>query len=682
MLFYIISIFLSAFLIFQVQPMIARYILPWFGGTPAVWSTVQLFFQVALTGGYAYSYWLIKHKRQAIIHLTLLGVSSLALLALGFLWPSPITPGPEWKPVDADLPVLHIFVLLTLSVGLPYFILATNSPLQQAWLGRAFPGRSPYWLYALSNVGSLLGLLTYPFLVEPLLSLRQQGWFWAIGYLLFAALTGYGAWKSLRFNVVEANANDETGPVPGAVEHFLWIALSATASTLLLAVTSQVTQEVAVIPFLWILPLAIYLLSFIFAFSGEGWYSRPLFSILFGLASLGLCYLVVTPDAGIGLQVAFYSFFIFVCCMVAHGELYRLRPGTQHLTRFYLMVSIGGALGGVLVNLVAPYIFTAYLELYAAWALLAILFAILTFYRKTQLKPRLRFWHDVWVGVCAIGITIFAGYVMINLGANDLWRGRNFYGVVRVRGEETGYVLVHGIINHGTQFSDPGRRAIPTSYYWRGGGVGLAVRTHPKYGREPMRVGVLGMGIGTLAAYGNPGDTYRFYEINPLVDALAKGEGGYFSFLKDSKANIEVVMGDARVSLEHEAPQNYDILVLDTFSSDSIPVHLITREAFELYLQHLAPGGVIAAHISNRHLDLRPVVWQIGQEFNLTTAAVFVPAKEGLPESFPSLWMLLSRTPAFLDAPELAAVVDRMDGFSTTIRLWTDDYSNLFQVFR
>lgn len=684
MIFYILSIFLSAFLVFQIQPMIARYILPWFGGTPAVWSTVQMFFQVALTGGYAYAYWLMGRKQQRRLHLAILGISSMALLALALFWPSPITPGAEWKPASVEFPVLRIFLLLAISVGLPYFILATNSPLQQAWFGRAFPGKSPYWLYALSNVGSLLGLLTYPLLIEPWLNLSQQGWFWSIGYLLFAILTAYVAWRSLSSKPAVAVVKEcKPAPRPTLFLQTLWIALSATASILLLAVTSQMTQEVAVIPFLWILPLGVYLLSFVFAFSGEGMYSRPVFSVLFSLVSIGLVYLLfnfkVTP---LLVQIGLYTLFVFVCCMVAHGELYRLRPDSSHLTRFYLMVSIGGALGGISVNLVAPYIFSGYWELYIGWAMLALLLVVLTFYRHTPLRPRLRFAHDAWVGVVAVMVVIFTGYIIFKLPQGDLYRQRNFYGVLRVKGDETAYTMVHGVTNHGFQLRDPEKSMTPTSYFWRGGGIGLAIRNHPKYGKQPMKVGILGQGTGTIAAYGQPGDTYRFYEINPLVDEVAQGQGGYFSFLADSPANIEVVMGDARISLEQEPPQNYDVLVLDTFSSDSIPVHLLTRESFAIYLQHLAPDGVIAAHISNRYLDLRPVVWLIGREFDLSVITIFVPASPEHPESLPSLWMVLSRDPKYFDAPEIAAVADRMENFQTNIRLWTDDYSNLFQVLK
>lgn len=683
MILYILSIFLSAFLIFQIQPMIARYILPWFGGTPAVWSTVMLFFQVLLTGGYAYAYWLMGKSRQGRLHLILLMLSSIILLGLAIFWPSPITPGPEWKPTGIDFPIVRIFVLLATSVGLPYFMLATNSPLQQAWFGRANPGKSPYWLYALSNVGSLLALLTYPVVIEPWLTLRQQGWFWSIGYLLYALLTAYGAWRSIRIEAVQPESVLPAPPSPSKSLQFFWISLSAIASVMLLAVTSQITQEVAAVPFLWVLPLAVYLLSFVLAFSGEGLYSRPVFSILFALASGSLAYVLIYSETDIVIQVGIYAFFLFVVCMVAHGELYRLRPDSSYLTRFYLMVSIGGALGGIFVNLVAPYIFSGYWELYLGWGVLAVLMAILTFYRRTTLPIRLRFLHDAWVGAVAISVVIFVGYTIGSLRQGDLFRARDFYGVVRVRGDEKSYFLVHGATNHGFQYRASEKRLIPTSYFWRGSGFGLVMRNHPKYGKQPMRVGVLGLGIGVMAAYGQPGDTYRFYEINPIVNELAQGRDGYFSFLQDSPANIEVIMGDARISLENETPQNYDLLAMDTFSSDAIPIHLVTREAFELYLRHLTPDGVIVAQISNNHLDLRPVIWQIGRELGLTVVFFDVqnlPADH--PEAFPSQFMALSRNPTFFDAPEIAVVADRMEGFETHIRLWTDNYSNLFQVLK
>ena len=350
MLLYVLSVFLSAFLVFQIQPMIARTILPWFGGTPAVWSSVMLFFQVALTGGYAYAYWLIGRvhaRRQGGLHLLVL-VGSLALVAgLGFAWPSPVTPSVAWKPAGAEWPIARIVAILTLAVGLPYFALATNGPILQAWSARAFPGRSPYWLYALSNVGSLLALVTYPVLIEPLFTLQQQGWAWSVGYLLFVALTGSASIRSWR-QAAEAppeTVTDQAAPpvvLPSRLIQGLWMALSAVASVLLLALTSHITQEVAVVPFLWILPLAIYLLTFVLAFSGERRYHRPLFSALLAVVSVACVYVTLRPETSIVWQIACFSMSLFVACMVAHGELYRLRPDPAYLTRFYLMISVGG----------------------------------------------------------------------------------------------------------------------------------------------------------------------------------------------------------------------------------------------------------------------------------------------------------------------------------------------------
>jgi hypothetical protein len=429
-----------------------------------------------------------------------------------------------------------------------------------------------------------------------------------------------------------------------------------------------------------------YLLSFILAFSGERWYHRPTFSLLLAAASVGMGWIILNPLADIVGQLALYTLFLWIVCMTAHGELYRLRPAPAHLTRFYLMTSVGGALGGVAVNLIAPYVFNGYWELYIGWALVVLLLALLTFIRPTELRPRWRFGHDAAVGALAVIVMLFAGFTVFALAGGDLMRGRNFYGVVRVRLDSAHdtYAMIHGVTLHGMQFVAPDRRAQPTGYHWPGGGVGLALQNHPRYGRG-MRVGVLGLGVGVLAAYGQPGDTYRFYEINPLVVNLADGQGGYFSFLQDSPADVSVALGDARLVLEQELaagqPQNFDLLALDAFSSDSIPVHLLTREAFEVYLQHLAPAGVIAAHISNRHVDLRPVLREAAETFGLNAAVLYVPASETAPATSASLWVLLTYDPAFLSQPAIAAHAQSLDDVPAA-RLWTDDYSNLFQMLK
>ena len=677
MLFFALSIFLSAFLLFQIQPMIGKFILPWFGGTPAVWSTAMLFFQVLLTGGYAYAYWLVKRQKQGWTHIALLGITITLLIALGFAWPSPITPSADMRPAVSNLPIFDIFLLLAVSVGLPYFMLAANGPLMQAWFSRIFPEQSYARLYALSNVGSLLGLLAYPVLIEPSFTLLQQGWAWAGGFILFALVAGILSYRARNEGGVVAHISTTEKPSPAL--RVLWIILSGTASLFLLSVTNQISQEVAVIPFLWIVPLAVYLISFILAFSDSRWYERRLYALLFSLASLAMLWSLTKQDSlNVIAQIAIYNLLLFLACMIGHGELYRLRPHADHLTSFYLMVSLGGAAGGIFVNLIAPFIFTGYWEFYLAWLTTMITLAVM-------LLPR--FLAQVKLQAFAMGLSFLICVVLLSFGLNKnenaLYVERNFYGVIRVREwEKKENSMIHGVTVHGVQFLND--RAQPTTYYVEDSGVGLLLLNHPQRG-QGLRVGVLGLGVGTLAAYAEEGDVYRYYEINPVVVQLAEGEGGYFTFLSDSKAETTVVTGDARISLEQELAQglllNFDVLVLDTFSSDSIPVHLVTKEAFALYLSHLAPDGVIAAHISNRHLDLRPVLWQLAQEFGLEIVQVNRPASSG-ENGFPSEWILLARNPAFLEIPAIKSRAISFEGYTSSIKLWTDDYSNLFQILK
>lgn len=682
--------------------MIGKIILPWFGGTPAVWSAVMLFFQMLLTGGYAYSYWLIgrvKPGRQFIVHMVLVVLAIVTLILLSFLWEAPITPDASWKPEDVGSPVLDIFVLLVVAVGLPYFVLAANGPLMQAWFSHLFPNRSYARLYALSNAGSLLGLLAYPLLVEPALPVRSQAWVWSTGFVLFGLLVcgivvRMGRTASLMQpetdpvqgrDAVASNEETRAESPPRPALMLLWIALSATASLFLLSVTNQISQEVAVIPFLWVLPLALYLLSFILSFSGERGYNRTLYATLFVL-STGLTVFIMLNATAVPIywQILAYSLLLFAACMLCHGELYRLRPTAQHLTAFYLMISIGGACGGIFVSLIAPAIFNGYWEFFVA---LAMTFAILlTVFRARRADTaRARFIFTVF-GLVTVTLALLSTFF-----SGGLYGKRNFYGVIRVReltpdgSVHTAYAMSHGITVHGLQFVDMQLRAVPTTYYVPDSGVGLTILNHPNYQRgEPMHVGLLGLGIGTLAAYARPGDEYRLYEINPVVIELAKGQGEYFSFLSESKAQITTVPGDARISLERELaegnPQNFHVLVLDTFSSDSIPVHLVTKEAFGLYLEHLASDGIIAAHITNLHLDLQPVFWQVAQTYGLNMVRIdYLGDSNG---GYASHWILLAHQPTLLDDPAIREQSVDLAGYSTNVRLWTDDYSNLFQILK
>jgi len=655
---------------------------------------------------------------QPIVHLVLVAASIILLAALSLVWTSPITPDPGWQPQDVSSPILDIFKLLTISVGLPYFILASNGPLMQVWFSRLFPERSYARLYALSNLGSLLGLLAYPIAIEPFLSLRFQGWVWSIGFAFFGLVAGWVAIQSRRVTApaqpkrvdtaappLGAGPSALSAPTPSARTaqgkldpvssaarpsfslKSLWIALSATASLFLLSVTNQISQEVAVIPFLWVVPLALYLISFILTFSGERSYNRKFNALLFLLSTvLTLFVMLNATSLHVYWQVLAYCLLLFSACMLCHGELYLLRPSAEHLTTFYLMVSIGGAFGGVFVSLIAPVIFNGYWEFFVGLAMtVAILLTVLRRGGTGSVSARARFVFTVF-GSVTLMLAVLSTYF-----SGALYTRRNFYGVIRVReGMPEGstakaYVMSHGITVHGLQFIDPEFRYAPTTYYVRDGGAGLAILNHPRYGGdEPMRVGLLGLGVGTLATYAGSGDEYRLYEINPVVTDLAQGQGNYFSFLRDSQANITLVPGDARISLEHELadgyPQNFDVLVLDTFSSDSIPVHLVTKDAFALYLDHLAPDGIIAAHITNLHLDLQPVFWQLAHYYDLSMVRVDYPGDSN--GGYASHWILLSRDPALLEIPAIQERSVDLGGYSTDIPLWTDDYSNLFRILK
>ncbi len=705
MLYYMIAIFLSAFLLFQIQPMLGKYILPWFGGTPAVWSTSMLFYQILLLGGYAYAHWLvdrIRPRRQGMIHLGILAVSLVLLLVAALSWKSPITPDTLWKPAGDDSPIVDIFKILTAAIGLPYFILSTNSPLIQTWFSYAYPTRSPYRLYALSNIGSLLGLVTYPFLIEPALTLRAQAWLWAGLYLVFGLLVGYGAVRLLKMpdsppQAAQAAADPlpEPGVAPSLGIRLLWVALAATASMMLLAVTSQITQEVAVIPFLWILPLTLYLLTFILTFSSERWYSRLVYGLALAIGSGFFIWLLSTGGTvGILVQIVGYSAVLFICCMICHGELVRLKPHPRYLTSFYLMVSVGGAIGGVFVNLIAPYIFSGFWELelgvVASWALLLAVFLVNPPRWKQRRKQRRNMLLVVSLLAAA---TFFVGYILFIYtriaSANSLVSVRNFYGVLRVReiypdqpGEQA-YQLIHGATAHGFEYLDEARRREPTAYFTEISGAGLVLLNYPRPA-DGLRIGILGLGIGTLAAYGQPGDTIRYYEINPAVTQLAEGEGDFFHFLQDCPCSVSVVPGDARISLERELEageaQQFDVLVMDTFNSDAIPVHLLTKEAFAIYMQHLQPDGVLAIHITNRHLNLLPVVRSLADAYQL--AGVVVDSQGDGQRSYSSLWVLLSRNQEYLSLPAIANSSQPLLSYSSDIRLWTDDYSNLFQILK
>ena len=676
-----LTIFWGAFLLFLVQPLIARFILPWFGGGPAVWTTCMLFFQLLLLGGYAYAHFSISRltpRRQVITHLVLLALA-VALL--------PITPGDAWKPTDGSHAAGHILLLLLCCLGLPYLVLSATGPLLQAWFSKANPGVSPYRLYALSNVGSLLALLIYPFYLEPQLSRQAQADGWSWGLAIYAGLTawcGLKVWKSSATDDETARTAEVEAPA-SAWRKLLWFALPACGVMLLLAITNKLCQDIAVVPFLWVLPLSLYLLSFIISFDSPRWYHRafwlPLLAALLGMVLWNLYQAESHPD--ITPLATLYLGTLFVACMVCHGEVYRLRPGASRLTGFYLSLSAGGAAGGLFVALVAPFVFPDYFELHLALFLTAAL--VLLVLRQDPTLP-LREGRARWAWAVPFVALAALGYGLVDVATTSL-RGslsttRGFYGVLKVNDNDADIAgahhltLQHGATIHGLQYVDPEKRTDPSSYYTSTSGIGRLLRAHKPGGGR--RVGAIGLGCGTLAAWGRAGDTFRFYEINDDVARLATST---FTYLKDSKAKTELVMGDARLSMEREADQQYDVIVLDAFSSDAIPVHLLTLEAFDHYKRHLKPDGAIVVHVSNRYLDLHPVVYRIADKIGFP--AITIDDNDTAYEEagfYGSDWIIMTRNQVLLQQPLIRDVTAEAVEFPARIMYWTDERSDLLSI--
>jgi hypothetical protein len=829
------TIFTAAFLLFQVQPLIGKYILPWFGGGPGVWTTCLMFFQVLLLGGYAYAHFMTRWLRpriQVITHVVLLA-AAVSLL--------PITPSEGWKPRGEGNPTLQILALLTSSLGVQYFVLASTGPLLQHWFSRTRPGRSPYRLYALSNTGSLLALLSYPFFVESHFTRSLQVRFWCWGLVIYAVACALCAVKSKVQSPKSKVQNPEStvrgpqstvnGPKsevqspkssdpgsassalrPSALSLCLWLLLPACASILLMAITNKLCQDIAAVPFLWVIPLALYLLSFIICFDSPRWYVRFPFTLALIAALAGISWaLFFGSDLSVYKQMAIYCAGLFVCCMVCHGELYRLRSDPSHLTMFYLLIAAGGALGGFLVAGVAPLVFKDYYELncglwfcgllffvvcattkpvhgpqgtgespkslvsslksqvagaqsmappsgsgvveaessefkvqgsrfkvphvllgvwrslanpahewcwmgctlpvlvfvgldrffarfgqelgsapnqnflvlrVAVWGLLLVLIA--SWFARGKFR-NFRYWHGLacaWLllGLVALGVALWMQG--IKSGTGVVYMSRNFYGVLTVyeylpNDPKSHYFLLrHGRITHGLQFVDPEEARWPTAYYGEDSGIGLALQSLPS---PPRRIGLVGLGTGTLTSYSRPGDTVRVYEINPEVYRLATNR---FSYLTQADGKIDVVLGDARLSLERESPQQFDLLALDAFSSDAIPVHLLTRQAFELYQRHVKTNGIIAVHISNHYLDLEPVVANLAREFHYRMTLVDYDETVDEWWLYPSTWALLSHDETMLTLPELSFGARLVSPKAPKVPLWTDDFTSLFQILK
>lgn len=692
-----VTISVSAFLSFQVQFILGKQILPWFGGAPAVWTTCMLFFQLLLLCGYGYAHLLGSSRdpaRQRTIHLAALGLAAVLLLVRLLVWPSPITPSDAWKPGPGDDPIVAILGLLVFTIGLPFLVLASTGPLVQNWFGRCFPGRSPYRLYALSNLGSLLGLLSYPFLLEPTLPLAGQGGVWSLLFAVFvAACAGCAVAVGRTAPLPEASPTNVVAAPPGARSKALWFGLAMVASVLLLAITSQISLEVAVIPFLWMLPLSLYLLSFIVCFEYERWYRRDVWMPIFLLGAGGTAAVIrLGVDAPMLVQLAVYLVTLFAACMVCHGEVVRAKPDPRYLTGFYLMVSAGGAAGGIFTGILAPTLFLDLWELPLALVAGCALTVGILLRTPVTTRPSARL-----LGLRTIlRASVLLGYLIALTGVLA-WHAhyelddythvtRGFFGVLRVDQDvgSTGELrtrLKHGRIIHGIQFADPELARMPTSYYGSNSAVGLAIRHHPRrQASHAMKLGFVGLGAGTLATYAARADDVRFYEINPDVIALSTGDAPVFTYLRDCPGTVDISVGDARINLERETPHGFQVLALDAFSSDSIPAHLLTREAGELYLRHLAPDGILAVHISNRYLDLDPVVRGLADALGMTV--VRIDDSESNDMVWQSDWMLLARDESVLAAPEIQGAASEPPEAESLYPLWTDAYSNLLQVFK
>jgi SAM-dependent methyltransferase len=662
------TVFLGAFLLFLIEPLFAKLILPRFGGAAAVWAACLVFFQCALLLGYLYadlSSRRLTPARQSQLHIALLLVSVLFLpIAPRFL---------HWHRAGGD-PAAAILLLLSASIGLPFVLLSATSPLAQTWFTRANGEREPYHLFALSNLASLLALLSYPLLLDPHITAHKQAALWSILFVVFVMLCIAAAWHARRGIKESVHAHSEhESTEPTLREKLLWLALSACSSMLLLSVTNKLLEDVAPVPLLWVLPLALYLLTLALAFHKRILYWRgPLIRFLaVALGSLGYAIYDPVYTESVQISVPIFCVGLFLCCWFCHGELALRRPAPRYATTFYLMISLGGALGAIFVGLLAPHLFNAIYELPLALIFTALL-AIATLWPQGWMV------RLFWLGAGAAMVFVLIRNVR-EYDANTLVRARSFYGALRVR-EFTNWLkepyrtLYHGKIEHGAQYVNPPSSLLPTTYYGPDSGVGLALA---HCCANAKRVGAIGLGAGTLAAYGKTSDYFRFYEINPQVIDIARK---YFSYLRDSPARIDVVLGDARLSLEQEAPQNFDVLAVDAFSGDAIPVHLLTREAFAVYLRHLKPDGILAVHTSNTYLNLPPVVQLLAAEAGCD-AQMIINDDEHRKLIDSSDWVLVTRNSHFLDSVDTMVLTEPIS-VPPNLRVWTDDFNNLFQILR
>jgi hypothetical protein len=745
MAYYTLTIFLSAFLLFALQPLMGKYLLPWFGGGAGIWTACMLFFQCVLLLGYSYAHLLSSHLsqlRQSRFHIAALALSVFLL---------PIAPDASWKPLTAASPTWEILLLLIVNVGVPFALLSATGPLLSRWFSCSFPARSPYRLYALSNAGSLLALLSYPFVIEPFLALPGQALLWSFGYGSFTLLCGYCAWRFGRLPDLPAIGNPSGNPssnspvvpesdsTPARTDKLLWLALAASASVMLLASTHQISQDLAVIPLLWVAPLAIYLLSFILCFDHDWWYKRWIFMPLLAAGSMAVIYVFAMESVVSNwIQIGIYSITLFASCMVCHGELVRLKPRASFLTEFYLIIGSGGAIGGIFVAVVAPLVFNDYFEYHLG--LISTLLLAMICVRRHQLRMRTTscdlvaepekiskrktkkrqkqgsqkqsklevktvFWKSpslwAWSGVVALFLAIVVGLASDSGrdGEAQIVSSRSFFGVTHIlQPNDSIRYMKHGRTIHGSQFLSRERRREPTTYYETDSGIGITLSVYRDLvdsargvdsdqsqnsstaNTAPgLDIGLIGLGTGTLAALSQSGDSLRYYEIDANVERLARE---YFTYLDDSEAQLNVILGDARILLEQEAQngqlQQFDLLIVDAFNSDAIPMHLLTREAIELYLSHLKPQGLLVFHVTNQYLNLAAVIRGFAENTDHEAVRLYTTG----PTRFSnwSDWVVLTRNSAFLKAETIRILASEwIDNTSLPIH-WTDEYASLWSA--
>lgn len=751
-----VAIFLGAFLLFQVEFILGKFLLPWFGGTSGVWATSMLCFQLALLGGYAYAHWLQRRPEQGRMHLTVVGLITLYALARLFVFGA--LPPASAKPAPDANPIVGIIWTFICAIGLQFVLLASTAPLLQAWYAKIHH-REPYILYSLSNAGSLLALISYPLFFERIFRMRVQAGLWAGTFFVYVLFVAACAWRA---HCERVEPREQRSAVVEPKMRLMWLALSACPSALFLALTNHITQDIAPIPLLWALPLAIYLLSFVLVFGWPRIFVRGIWQALFVVSSFfAVAALFRGTDMAVGLQLVTFLGWLLVSCMLCHGELVRLLPEEETLTSFYLTIAAGGALGGLFVALVAPFLFSGYWELhvaavatavvaglalwwhtdswlyrpqpwllpaflgivilaprplakmgfdlpdwmlYKSWSLMAIALLLLSAWIFVATLGRVRRFHlplihEAIIGVCLLALAVSLTWNARATGGKAVLRSRNFYGALAVNEEHLNpatryFELMHGRITHGNQLATrAAARYTPTTYYNEPSGIGIILRSHPQRSKGGLRVGAVGLGTGTLAGHARPGDVFRFYEINPTIVKLAQAKPDpWFDYVPHARsigATVDIVQGDARLSLERELrdgkPGKYDVIAVDAFNGDSIPLHLLTVEALQLYLQHLRDqDSVIALHISNRSVDLEKIAAGLAERLNLT--ATFISTQETDELNLRSDWVLLSRSRSLLGIPEVAAT-----GFPLVRRaifftppppppVWTDDFSNVWQV--